>query len=371
MYIYALLVLLWWFIYNGNKSLSIAQNEMKRYKFALKLALPLILVMGLRHVSVGSDTEQYIYRFNQSLYMMVDPNYQWEVGYNILNYFIHDILHLNFHFFLLITSAFYCTVLAKYLSKYSSNITVSFFLHLTIGIFTMSMSGIRQSLAISLCTMAFMIANSDNKSLLRKYGVALGINTIAYTFHNSSLIFFPFLFLTNIRLTRGCALVLVLLGASSQLYKGILVDIGSLYLPAKYEDMNFATNYVANVLVYIIPVAISLFCWYFSKTEKDGKYNKLVSQMFIFLSLTVFFINLMGLNNQLGRLSYYFIYSYYILIPYAFNSMPNGVRNIFQPVVLCVCAAYFIIGTVGDIMHIDEYHFFWEDVVIKSREYKG
>ena len=371
MYIYVLLVLLWMLIGTSNKNGVLLFNDPKRLRFALKMALPLILLMGLRHVGVGSDTEQYAYRFERSMDMMTDPYYQWEVGYNILNYFIHDVLHLNFQFFLLITSAFYCAVLAKFLANFSTNILEGFFLHLTVGIFTMSMSGIRQSLAVSLCIVAFMIANSGKKTTLIKTGIAVIVNLIAYSFHNSSIIFLPFLFLTNMRLTKRSAFFLLLIGASSQLYKGVLAGVSSVYLPEKYEDMTFSTHYAANVLVYIIPIVISFFCWFFSKTKEDGKYDKIISQMFVFISLTEFFINMMGLNNQLGRLSYYFIYSYYVLIPYAFSSMSNKTKQLFQPVVLFVCAIYFVVGSIGDIMHIDEYHFFWEDVIIQSRDYMG
>ena len=100
----------------------------------------------------------------------------------------------------------------------------------------------------------------------------------------------------------------------------------------------------------------------YSKTESDGKYNRTVSMMFVMIALTVFFSNLQSLNNQLGRLSYYFIFSYLVLIPYTFSTMPVSLRKFYTPLVLLVCTAYFIIGNMGDVMQIDDYHFFWEDV---------
>lgn len=42
--------------------------------------------------------------------------------------------------------------------------------------------------------------------------------------------------------------------------------------------------------------------------------------------------------------------------------MKNLDRKVLLPVVMIVCALYFVIGNSGDIMQIDDYHFFWEDV---------
>ena len=68
------------------------------------------------------------------------------------------------------------------------------------------------------------------------------------------------------------------------------------------------------------------------------------------------------LNGQIGRLSHYFMCSYLVLIPYTFSTMKNLDRKVLLPVVMIVCALYFVIGNSGDIMQIDDYHFFWEDV---------
>lgn len=167
---------------------------------------------------------------------------------------------------------------------------------------------------------------------------------------------------------KTACLLFIMLAQSSQFLKGIIINYAQGYLPAKYEEMSFSTNYAANILIYIIPLLIALFCWYYSKVEIDGKYNKDISLMFMFISCVIFFINMMQLNNQLGRMSFYFTYSYYILIPYAFKCMPTNARVLLQPLMLSVCIAFFIIGSIGDIIHIDEYHFFWEDFIWTIRE---
>lgn len=361
MYIYALLILIWMIIKIAKKPKPIGIYSI-RFRYALMLAIPLILIMGLRHISVGVDTMQYQYRFDHAKDFWDSSDAQIEIGYTLINYFICDVLYLNYQAFLLISSSFYCIVLALFISKYSTNVLMSFFLHLTIGLFTMSMSGIRQSMAVSFCILAYMIVGS-NKQRLLKYVMAIALNLIAITIHTSSIIFLPFLFLGKLRLSRVKAFLLILFGLSSQLIKTYLIPYSNLIMFVKYEKMDFESNYSANILVYIIPLLISLFCWFFAKVEGDGRYSIQISHMFVFVSFVLFFINLMSLNNQLGRLSYYFIYSYYILIPYAFSSMKLNSKNILQPFAIALCLAYFIIGSIGGILHIDNYLFFWEDAL--------
>lgn len=371
MYIYAILVFVWWLINKQSNPRLKNLSEKAQWSFCFKLSIPLILVLGLRHVSVGSDTEQYKFRYDMSEALMTDENYQWEVGYNILNYFFHNILHLDWQFFLLFVSVFFCVVLARFISNYSKSPLLSFYLHLTIGIFIMSLSGIRQCIAISLCYISFMILLNEEKKKKRALIISLLLLSIAFTFHNSAVIFLPFLFFLYYRhrLSKAGAFVWILLGISSIAIKGFLGPYIMALAPSKYEHLSLTTNYAANILVLIIPIIIAFFCLYYSKPEKDGKFTHMTSIMFIFISMVIFFVNLQSLNNQIGRLAQYFQYSYLVLIPYSLYSMPQKESKIIKPIIIVVCAFYFVIGNLGDIMQGDEYHFFWEDVKWISRDY--
>lgn len=369
MYIYAILVLIWWLTDKFFNPKTRIPSEKERWSLCIKFSIPLILVMGLRHVSVGSDTEQYLNRYNMSEDMLTNDYFQWEVGYNYLNYFIHDILHLDWQFFLVIVSTFFCIVLARFISNYSKSPLLSFYFHLTIGIFIMSISGIRQCIAISFCYIAFMLLVNAKERKLWSLVISILMVAIAFTFHNSSVIFLPFLVITfyRYRLTKMGAFIWILIGMSSIIVKDFIGPYIELLTPQKYADMNLATNYVANILVRIIPIVIAFFCLYFSKTEKDGKYDHVISIMFVFISMVIFFLNMQSLNNQIGRLAQYFQYCYLILIPYSLDTMPKKEPGSLKLLIIVICALYFIIGNTGDIMQGDVYHFFWEDVNWTSR----
>lgn len=363
MIIYGILLVTWVLINNYH-------DPYKGSTLALcfKLAIPLALVMGLRHVCVGSDTEQYVLRYNNSDALMFDDNYQWEKGYNYINYLFNDILNLDWQWFLMFTSIIYCIALSLFIASFSRDPYLGFFLHLTIGMFVMSVSGIRQSIAVSICTLALIVFLKSNLVRYKKYACSVLLIMLAYTFHNSSLIYLPvLLFLTGRRISKRTATFCILFGISSLVLKTFFVPIIQIVMISKYAEMSLNTNYVSNILVYAVPIAIGVFCLMYVNTEMDGKYSNEISTMFIFLSLTIFFISMKSLNNQIGRLAYYFIYSYSVLIPQAFTTMNRETRKTLYPGLIIVCILYFVIGNSGNIMQIDDYHFFWEDVVWTNR----
>ena len=118
--------------------------------------------MGLRHPSIGSDTEHYLYIYSelssdQFLYYTTS-----EFGFVFFNYI------LNFfgappQIYLLITSAIISFAISYFFYNYSKSIFFSFYLFLTIGIFTMTFSGISQMLAISFCLLAYILFNKQIK----------------------------------------------------------------------------------------------------------------------------------------------------------------------------------------------------------------
>lgn len=333
--------------------------------------LPLFIITGLKAVSVGSDTISYYNRYVGAEYMMTADNTATEPGFNWLGYFFHDMLGISFYAFDALMAAFICTILALFLKRYSCNIYLSLFLYMTIGIFTMSMSGLRQTLAISLC-MIPVIQMSDyaglryvpkRKKILR---FVFGVLCVfaASTLHNSALIFLPILFLFNVRFSKRQTILLTIIATSTILLRGLLTSIMANFLPVRYEDFDLNMDYRMNVLILILPMAIGLFCSSLSKPDAtDGKYSNVLSLMFIFLALQIVFNNLALNNSQLGRLGYYFMSSYIVLIPYTLSSIPQRNRSFITFAIVVLCLAFFYLGTNGGTLRIDNYKFFWQEPI--------
>lgn len=294
-----------------------------------------------------------------------------EPGYNWLNYFFHDMLDISFYAYDALMAAFICIVLAVFLKKYTCNLYLSLFLYMTIGLFTMSMSGLRQTLAISLCTIPVIMAYDNDgfqhitiRKKVRRFVFGGLCVVAAATLHNSALIFLPILFLFSIRLSRRQTILLVILATSTILFRELFTRIMSNFLIGRYEDFDLDVGYAMNILVLLLPIAIGLFCAFVSRPDyTDGKYSGMISLMFIFLALQITFNNLALNNNQIGRLGYYFLSSYIILIPYALKCMNQSSRSIVTFVIIVLCLVYFYLGTNEGTLRIDHYKFFWEEPI--------
>lgn len=365
--IYYLLVLLIWLVafekhryenHHNDFNKKGYKHQLKKYSIAI---FPICLIMGLRHVSVGNDTIQYLNRYDNSFNHITDAYMQSEYGYNYLCYFFHDILCFEWQSYLMIVSAFVCFSLLILLINLSTNVYLGLYLYVTIGLFYMNMSGLRQSIAIALCTLAILIVLSDKKNMFFRKICAIGIVYIAFTIHNSAFVYFPIIFCTNLNFSKKQVFLMLLFASSTFFLRSIIVQFAVVLLPNRYQSYELNAEYSANILTQIIPIVIPLYCLFVSKTDEDGKYSKEISLMYLFAALNIFFMCLIQSNNQIGRLSFYFINCYTVLIPYAFSSQARNAENrLMSNCVIFICMIYFLLGTIGGTLHIDEYKFFWQ-----------
>lgn len=356
-------VLLYWLL------LFISGNKHVTRSSLFFAVLPLLLIMGLKSVSVGVDTISYYYRYIGADDMMTVERAASEFGYNMLGYFFHDILQVPFWVYYFVMSLFICSILAIFLKRYSEDIYLSLFIYMTIGLFTMSMSGLRQTIAIYICTIPVIWAkiSNDRSDKTRNHKIMrliLGVLLVflAYTIHNSAIIFLPILFLFDLRLTRVQTIVIMLIAVSSILFRDILVDIMGNFVIERYEGVDLNQSYSKNVLTLLVPIVIGLFCAFVSYPEHgEQRYSKALSLMFVFFALYVVFNNLSIKQNQIARLGFYFMNSGIILLPYSIKKLRGSSRSIVTAVFIVLALFYFYMSTDGGTLGIDHYKFFWQE----------
>lgn len=364
MYIYFIVLLYWLLLFVFAKD-----NKSNRTLFFA--IAPLFLVMALKSVSVGSDTISYYNRYIGADYMLTAENAITEPGYNLLSYFFHDIIGIPFYAYNAILSAFICFILALFIKHFSPNIYLSLFLYMTIGLFTMSMSGLRQMLAISFCTIPVILARrEEKKGVVRRkkkifiFLVGLACVFVAYSMHNSSIVFIPILFLMDIRLTKSQTIIIMILAIFTLLVRRLLVGVMSLFLFNRYEQYDINAGYMMNTLMLFIPIVIGMFCAVASRPDSgEQTYSKTISLMFVFMALYIMFNNLALSHNQIARLGYYFMNAAIILIPYSLNKQSKEIRSIVTPLIILLCLVFFYLGTNEGTLKIDDYKFFWQEPV--------
>ncbi len=311
-------------------------------------------IIGLRAVSVGCDTVQYQYRY--TIYQEVLDNIasRNEIGFHFFNYICNKI-GLNFQQYLFVTSFLMCLFTFYFFYKYSKNIYFSVFLFVSIGLFTVYMSGLKQSLAISFCMLALVLV------LNKKIKFAIPLLVLATIFHNSAAVFFIVLFLHKVKLNKAKSYIFITISALALLYKTLLVELISKFMPEKYNIYDFEEGYNMNILLPIIAVLIPLFCTIFNNdVDENGFFCHETSILLCMSCLNIIFTMLAFNNSQLGRMAYYFVNANMVLIPNTVLLQKKDDKRIMATILGVIGALYFVISTQGGTLSIDNYLFYWQ-----------
>lgn len=176
--------------------------------FCVIVSTQLILLSGLRHYSIGADTYQY------KLYYEEMGNRSWsnlwadfinilykgaegkDPGYAIFEKIIYTFTN-NYQVYLIIIALIFTVPLGIWIYKNSREPFISFLIYLCLFFFFFGITGHRQTIATALVS---LIGYKYIKE--RKLIPFIVLIFISSTIHKSALIFFPFYFLANKRITK-------------------------------------------------------------------------------------------------------------------------------------------------------------------------
>ena len=350
---YLALMLFWVFLGMLFNQLRIGHKHKTLY--CILAGFSLFLIMALRNVSVGTDTMRYLYEYENAEFYLVNLLRKSEIGYSYFNYGINK-LGLSFQAYLAIVSIVVVLAISILYNRYSKRPLLSYFLHINIGLFAMTMTGLRQSLAVALTIVAFI-------SLMKNRKVSFFLLVIiASFFHNSALAFLPVFFLKGkrIKFKSGvfiyvlCCLIFPIKGYVSLFISRIVPEI---YLG--YFDMTYAIQ--VNPLVILVAMAIPLVCLVFWPSQEDKDYQEMMSALFL-LSCVNFVVYFLALEIMMfERISLYFMMYNTILIPNVIHGIKSKeIRMIALMACIILPLAQFLISTPGGSLGIDKYKFFWE-----------
>lgn len=352
MYVYFVLIIIWVVIYSLSLKLSIKQQKIF---CAVLFGFTLFLVMGLRDRSVGVDIVRYLNAYNKNALL---SNYKIEFGYQAyMTLATH--LGLNDQEFLILTCLFISFSFALFFYKYSKNIFLSFYLHLTIGLFIVTLSALRQSIAI--CIILFSI----DLIFRRKFLWFLIIVLLASTFHYSAVFFIPVYFCIKIKLLsykRIIYLLVIVFGFF--LLKNLFLSLFKVITPTNYIH-NYGIYHAKieiNLLLVVIAILIPVFIVIMWKLT--GENLRLISDqdsfLFIMTCINAVILILAINSHMIERISYYFITAYIVLIPNVISRLNLQFNKILiYGVLMLVCFVYFVLAAVGGILEIDNYRFFF------------
>lgn len=231
-----------------NNVTGIAPNKL----LTLIIITTLVIVSGLRQ-NIG-DTYFYMHSYSISNFPLQDIQFKGEFGF----YFIQSMLHRisNDPQILVFTTALVTNILIiLVLYKYSRLFEVSIFVFIASGLFTVSMNGIRQTLAASI------IFAATNFLIKGNWKGFIFVVLIASTIHNSALIFIPIYFIVRRKawskvtfILLGLALLITLMYNT---FSTLLFDALSNTEYGHYSDFNEGGANIFRVGVTGVPLLLA------------------------------------------------------------------------------------------------------------------
>jgi hypothetical protein len=342
-------------IFKMNNSLKLRYNHKVYFIIA---GISLFFIMALRGVSVGTDTLSYYYEYENADIYLNNLLRESEFGYSYFNYVINR-LGFNFQSYLAIIAAIVVIAISNLYYKYSKNILLSYYLHVTIGLFAMTMTGLRQTLAVALTIFAFIYL-MKNKKLM--FFILVGI---AYSFHNSAITFLLVFFLRKARINKKIGFIIYGLFCMVFIAREWIDILIQYIIPDKYiKYMLMKDAIYVNPLVIIVAMAIPLACLFFwpKVNDKDNEDYIRTMSIFFLLSCLNFVVYFLALEIKLfERISFYFIVYNTILIPNIIQGIKSkDIRMLAKIACIILPLIQFVITTPGSSMGIDTYKFFWE-----------
>lgn len=339
-------------------------NERNVYLFLIFFFL--LLIIGLRDISVGADTLSYVEDYwsisKMSLSEMVEYAFQTREPLFVIVSWLPSALSLNYSCYLLLWALFpVCSLYSIYKktlidSKDYLIATIVFFL---LGFFAFFVAGIRQTAAISIVMSAAIhmnrvfIQSTNFFGKIKAIFVYLLFVGIAYLIHNSAIIAIlaiPCLLIT-IRWWFVPIVLIVLFSARNLIGIGDIVVLSELFFNDRFA--NYGTIYESsqNMSGFVMQLILFIVC--LSVKDILIKNDKQNSFLFAMMLAGLLIQSLSPLLAEMARISYYFAIFGVVLTPRALKLYPNKIRKLVYFGFVTVSLVYLFFLTKSN---LPDYH---------------
>ena len=317
--------------------------------------VPVILLLGLRHPSMGTDlrygeTFGYLgsYQIIGSLsfkdVLNLKSYLNYEKGYVLLNKLL-SYISKDIQFLLFACAMIALIPIARFIYQYSRNQKFSWIVYLGLPCFLINFSGLRQSIAMGLCclTIPFIL----NKNRIRFVLCIL----FASLFHYTALVFLLAYPVYHIQLNYNKRIASVFIPLVVFVLKAPLFMLFS-----RLIHVNIALESNGALTLFLVFLMIYAYCAVFADYSNDQA-NGFINIYFLAVICQAF----SGVNSLAMRVGYYFMIPLIVGLPDIVLSIKNPSTKLIS--LFLIETAFFIYGLLSlygtSWAMTNPYHFFW------------
>lgn len=304
----------------------------KRQIFSIAL-LPMFLLIAFKSENVGMDTPNYIRMFEfinenglQSGYEKFDAV---ERGYLTLNYLLTTLTSVSQIVFIAL-AVIVCVSLYRFISATASNRSLALLFFICLGFFQFSLSGTRQTIAISILLWAYPFMKQRK---LVKFLLVVGL---AMLFHKSALIFTMTYFVANMKLTqKNIALML------ASMFVLFFAADKMLLSAAEVMEYNYGVEETGNGYIFFaIVLLITILCLKSRKILLRINPSNVILLNVNFISLALWVVRLISRTAE--RVSLYFMPYTYVALEEYISSSPIRDYKLYRFAAILLASVLFI-----------------------------
>lgn len=279
-----------------------------------------------------------------SLYQSIFVGYKgvkMEIGWIVMCKLLY-IISSNPHFLLYFTSLLIVGIYLKSIQKYSPTCWLSVFIFLCTT-FDQSLFVLRQHSAIAVCLLSIPFV------IERKVWMFLAIVSIAFSLHQTAIVFYPIYFIYGFDLNKKFwVLFLSIMFIGSYVITAIFTWAFSNLWYSSYE------NYTGSNLTLFFIQGFSFLLYIYSVKGKFLGISK-VEKVFLVMCIVGLFLTFTGQGfSPTNRLSKYFSIADIFLIPFSLAHLKNRVVRCLIIIGIIVCYFAFFMGT-NNLLYIKNY----------------
>lgn len=298
-------------------------------------------INGFRSVSFGIDNPAYIDYFEAHSYLSLSESWErvlTQTGKDPFYYFLGNVfskMGFSYRGWFVFIAIIYMGGFCYVMGRYSKNYFMSVLFLLSQSYFYFSMTGLRQTMAMGICFLAFDFA------CRKKIFPFLFCVILASQFHSSALIFLIIYPIKNLKFTAVQWWAIAIASTVALFAPGI---INSLVEQLAWDDN--LTNYASvttglSIAGFIIQIAVLGFCVFFQRVDKKNEEQRRpwLNALMLGLVFQAFVINI----DNIFRMSMYFSVYGAITIPEAISLQRNWRNRILLYMIVgCVLFLYLL-----------------------------
>ena len=309
------------------------QLKKMRYRYILFAALPMFLLIALRHPSIGADTGMYINHFERMVnkpWKQITNNTRMELGYLVFVKLITLGTDSTLVFQIIYTTIYFLAV-TSFISELEKEHFLAMFLFGALSTYTFMFTGVRQCLAISLCLLSFRFIK--NRELLNFAFVIF----VAVNFHKSVILFVVAYLIYGTKLSVLNIVIYLMTSAVAIVNLDSLQDWFNDQMDYDFDIESGAGGIIFSVtIIAMTAITVYLIINYKKASKQSSGLTNIGSIAAVFWAMRIF-------TRTAERPSFYFLLFLYGAFAYAISILTNiKEKNFIKFIVILGALALFV-----------------------------